>query len=74
MKNLLLILTLTLITTNLFAQYNQFKDGEAYRDKQRQQMAKHHIKQVDEYMLSGNDTTLTGKHPNATFFMMIRVA
>jgi|GEM_PF-5634981 len=69
MKKLLFCTVFTLITANLHAQYNQFRDDNTYREKQCKYMAYHKIKQVDEYILSGGyDTTTTNKVPECSLF------
>ncbi|MDP9079579.1 MAG: hypothetical protein M3O71_19285 [Bacteroidota bacterium] len=68
MKRLLFCTVFTLVTANLRAQYNQFRDDKTYLEKQCKYMAYNKIKQVDEYMLSGSDTTTKNKVPECSLF------
>lgn len=68
MKHCLLLIFILFTSCSVFAQYNQFKDDYLRAQKQRKYFAQHKIKQVDEYTLSDDDTTLTNKHPRCSVF------
>jgi hypothetical protein len=53
----ILCMVFTMVSINLFAQYNQFRDADAYREKEYRNMRLHKIKEAEEYFYTDTNTT-----------------